>query len=115
MNYRTHRLRQLILDAATLNEEGILFDFSRLADKDYTNIEKLVAESIITDETTYTNDCLKIMHFVNSFGKVYPSIYYLKKIKMAFLYYKDNHELLYVFEDEIDTAITNSSKLIKAF
>lgn len=115
MNDRKQRLRQLILDSTSLEKDGIFFDFDRLAGKDYTHAEKAVAECIIKDHTAYHCECLKIMNFINAFYKVYPSIYYLHRIKTAFLYYRDTNELLYVFVDEIDAAIAAMQMMIKKF
>lgn len=115
MNYRKQRLRQLLLDSASLEKDGIYFDFDRLDGKDYTHAEKAVAEWMITDETPYLHECLKIMNFVNAFFKVYPSIYYLHHIKTAFLYYKDTQELFYIFVDEMNVAVAAMQKMIIKF
>ena len=115
MTYRQKRLRQLILDSALQHAEGVMFNFERVAGKNYTSIEMAVAESIIKDQKPYIHECLKIMNFINAFYKVYPAICYLHRVKMAFLYYKDSNELLYVFVDEMDNAIEAMEMAIKKF
>jgi len=102
MNYREQRLRQLIIDSATIINNSLLIDFQKPPSNKYGQIEKEVAASIITDDVIHPNKCIEILDIVNKDRVTFHYICYIHKLCIAFLYNPQTQELFYIYTDEID-------------
>ena len=102
MNYREQRLRQLIIESASIINNSLLLDFQGLPSNKYGQIEKEVAASIIKDDAIHPKECIEILDIVNKDRITFHYICYIHKLCIAFLYNPQTQELFYIYTDEIE-------------
>lgn len=112
MNYREQRLRQLIIESASIINNSLLLDFQGLPSNKYGQIEKEVAASIITDDVIHQTKSIEILDIVNKDRVTFHYICYIHKLCIAFLYSPLTQELFYIYTDEIDDNKRLSSLLV---
>ena len=99
------RLRLIILDSTTIDNEGILFDTNIALEKGYPEEEIAVADELLTNCSFFTRDFLDKIRYWYGDPDFKPQIYFVEFAKIIFIIDKNKKKPIHIFEEELEKEV----------